>query len=55
MTYVRDRLDHAFVDAVIDDIANELPVDLEIVNWQVLEVGKGRQAAAESLLTGGQQ
>ena len=42
-----DRLDHALVDAVIHDIADELTVDLQIVDGQILEVGERRQTAAE--------
>ncbi len=40
MTDFTDRLDHAFVDAVIDNVAHELAVNLEIVHRQVFEVGE---------------
>ncbi len=42
-----DRPDHALVDRVVDHVADELAVDLQVIDRQVLEVGKRRQAAAE--------
>src|SRR5690606_39695712 len=41
-----DRAHHAFVDAVVRHVADELAVDLEVIDRQVLAVGERRQAAA---------
>ena len=35
-----DSLDHALIDRVFSDIADEMPVDLEVVDRQVFEVGE---------------
>ena len=40
MTNVADRLNHAFVNIIFSNVANEMTVDFEIVHGQVLEVGK---------------
>ena len=47
VTHFADRLHHAFVHLVMRNIVDELAVDLQVVDGQVLEIGKRRQATAE--------
>src|SRR3970040_2019655 len=37
--HARDRVDDAFVGRILGDVANELAVDLHIVDGQVLQIG----------------
>jgi hypothetical protein len=38
---------HRQVDIITADIANQLPVDFDEIQWQVFECGKIRQATAK--------
>ncbi len=40
MPDLRDGPHHAFIDCVVGNVADELAVDLQIVDRQILEVGE---------------
>src|ERR1700739_2112947 len=42
-----DRLHHAVVDRIVVQVADELPVDLQVIDRQRLQVRERRQAGAE--------
>src|SRR5437870_13379100 len=43
-----DRLDHAAIHRVVGDMTDELPVDLEEIDRQRLQIHEGRQPGARS-------